>query len=171
MKLKTNKTSIKGPKPKIRNQKNKDWSWNINNQEGQAIIFKGEEREGKKIFIYAKLDHHQWHALYQKKKNMTTLPTTWRKDIFGRCMHRLKGANTSHTLPSALHTHPPFRFFIYPNTKLSLRWLCNYKKKKFHYKKLKTPLISRFKIFYFKGISVVSTWILIVYYFLYLFKY
>jgi len=37
MKLKTN--SIKEPRKKIRNKKKKDWSWNINNQEGQVIMF------------------------------------------------------------------------------------------------------------------------------------
>jgi hypothetical protein len=42
------KTSIKRSKPKLRNQKNRDWSWNINNQDGQTIIFKGEEREKQK---------------------------------------------------------------------------------------------------------------------------
>jgi hypothetical protein len=45
MKLKTNKTSIKRPRTKIRNQNNKGWSWNTNNKKGQAVIFKGEERE------------------------------------------------------------------------------------------------------------------------------
>jgi hypothetical protein len=45
MKLKTNKTFIKWPKPKIKNKNNKNWNWNSNNQEGQAIIFRGGERE------------------------------------------------------------------------------------------------------------------------------
>jgi hypothetical protein len=31
----------------MKNQNNKDWSWNIKNQEGQAVIFKGEEKEKK----------------------------------------------------------------------------------------------------------------------------
>jgi hypothetical protein len=39
IKLKTNKFFIKGLKTKIKNQKNKYWSWNINNQEDQAVIF------------------------------------------------------------------------------------------------------------------------------------
>jgi len=49
MKLKTNKTCIKGPTIKIKNQKNKDWSWNTNNKEDQTIIFgrKGEKRREK----------------------------------------------------------------------------------------------------------------------------
>jgi hypothetical protein len=42
MKLKTNKTSIKGPRPKIKNKKN-DWNWNTNNKESQVILF----REGE----------------------------------------------------------------------------------------------------------------------------
>jgi hypothetical protein len=33
MKLKTNKTFTKRPIPKMRNQKNMDWSWNTNNLE------------------------------------------------------------------------------------------------------------------------------------------
>jgi hypothetical protein len=37
LKLKTNKTSINGLKTKMRNQKNKDWSRNTNNKEGQAL--------------------------------------------------------------------------------------------------------------------------------------
>jgi hypothetical protein len=45
MKLKINKTFIKWPKPKIKNKNNKNWNWNSNNQEGQAIIFRGGERE------------------------------------------------------------------------------------------------------------------------------
>jgi hypothetical protein len=49
MKLKTNKTCIKGPTIKIKNQKNKDWSWNTNNKEDQTIIFgrKGEKKREK----------------------------------------------------------------------------------------------------------------------------
>ena len=39
MKLKTNKIFIKGSKQKLRNKKNKNWSWKTNNQEGQGIIF------------------------------------------------------------------------------------------------------------------------------------
>ena len=34
MKLKTNRISTKEPRNKTRNQKNKDWSWNINNKKG-----------------------------------------------------------------------------------------------------------------------------------------
>jgi hypothetical protein len=45
MKLKTNKTSTKELRPKIRNKKNKSWSWNNNNQEGQVVIFRGGERK------------------------------------------------------------------------------------------------------------------------------
>jgi hypothetical protein len=41
MKLKTNKTSTKGSRTKIRNKKNKDWSRNINNKDSQAIILEG----------------------------------------------------------------------------------------------------------------------------------
>jgi len=39
MKLKTNKTFIKDSKQKMRNKKNKNWSWNTNYQKGQAVIF------------------------------------------------------------------------------------------------------------------------------------
>jgi len=45
MKLKINKFFMKEPRIKIRNQKNKDWSWNTNNKEDQTIIFKREERK------------------------------------------------------------------------------------------------------------------------------
>jgi hypothetical protein len=48
MKLKTYKTSTKGLRLKIRNQKNRHQSWNTNNQEGQIIIFGGREREEEK---------------------------------------------------------------------------------------------------------------------------
>ena len=61
IKLKTNKTSTKRSGQKIRNQKNKDWSWNINNNEGLAVIFRGGERkEGnkKERFICNKLEHY-----------------------------------------------------------------------------------------------------------------
>jgi hypothetical protein len=34
-------------KKKIKNPKNKDLNWNINNQEGQVVIFKGEKRKEK----------------------------------------------------------------------------------------------------------------------------
>jgi len=49
MKLKTNKTFIKWLRPKIKNQKNRDWSWNTNNQEGKAVIFRDGERGEKKV--------------------------------------------------------------------------------------------------------------------------
>jgi len=45
MRLKTNKTFIKDSKIKIKNQMNKNWSWNTNNKKGQTIIFEGEERK------------------------------------------------------------------------------------------------------------------------------
>jgi len=49
MKLKTNQTSTKEHRKKIRNKKNKEWSWNINNKKSQAIIFEvGERQKGKK---------------------------------------------------------------------------------------------------------------------------
>jgi hypothetical protein len=49
IKLKTNKTFTRESRPKTRNQKNRDWSWNTNNQEGQNVILREEERgEGKK---------------------------------------------------------------------------------------------------------------------------
>jgi hypothetical protein len=49
MKLKINKTSTKRSRQKIRNKKNKDWSWNTTNQEGQTVIFWGGEwKEGNK---------------------------------------------------------------------------------------------------------------------------
>jgi len=40
-KTSTKKTMIK----KIKNKKNKDWSWNTNNQESQAVTFWGWKRE------------------------------------------------------------------------------------------------------------------------------
>jgi hypothetical protein len=61
MKLKKNKTSTKGSRQKIRNQKNKDWSWNINNNEGLAVIFMGGEKKEvykKERFICNKLEHY-----------------------------------------------------------------------------------------------------------------
>jgi hypothetical protein len=41
MELKTNKISIKKSRTKIKNQNNKDWSWNTNNKEDQTIFFRG----------------------------------------------------------------------------------------------------------------------------------
>ena len=49
MKLKQTKTFIEGPRTKIKNQKNKDRSWNINKKECQDVIFKGWERKEKQI--------------------------------------------------------------------------------------------------------------------------
>jgi hypothetical protein len=60
MKLKTNKTFTKEPIPKIKNQNNKNWSWNVNNQEGQTTIFEG--REGKKKFVVTKSNHQRRHV-------------------------------------------------------------------------------------------------------------
>jgi hypothetical protein len=46
MKSKTKKTSTKKTMiKKIKNKKNKYWSWNTNNQEGQAVMFWGWKRE------------------------------------------------------------------------------------------------------------------------------
>jgi hypothetical protein len=67
MKLKTNLTFIKGLDKKIKNIKNKDWSWNINNQKGQVIIFRGEYRKKEKIEVRStgdKSDHNQVHTLH-----------------------------------------------------------------------------------------------------------
>jgi len=41
LKVKTNKTYIKGSKTKHRNQKNNDWSWNTTNKDIQIIMFRG----------------------------------------------------------------------------------------------------------------------------------
>jgi len=40
-------TFTKELRPEIRNKKNKDWSWNTNNQEGQVIILGRRERKKK----------------------------------------------------------------------------------------------------------------------------
>jgi len=64
LKLKTNKTSTKRSGPKIKNKKNKDWSWNVNNQEGRAIILDGGEREEgeKKAHQYqTRPPKEKWH--------------------------------------------------------------------------------------------------------------
>jgi hypothetical protein len=63
MKLKTIKTSIRGSRKKIQNQKNKDWSSNTNNKEGQTIIFKRKEiKEGKQMSISDNPVHHRQHV-------------------------------------------------------------------------------------------------------------
>jgi hypothetical protein len=61
MKLKTNKTFIKWTIPKFKNQKNKDWNWNTNNQEGRAVIFRRKEREkkNKKKFTNDKSNYYR----------------------------------------------------------------------------------------------------------------
>jgi hypothetical protein len=62
LRLKTNKTSTKRLGSKIKNQKNKDWSWNVNNQESQAMIHGvGEREEWEK-----KAPQHQTRALKEK---------------------------------------------------------------------------------------------------------
>ena len=44
--MKTNKTSTKELKIKIINKNNKDWGWNTNNKEVQAVIFsEGDEKK------------------------------------------------------------------------------------------------------------------------------
>jgi hypothetical protein len=61
--IKINKTFTKRWRTRIRNQKNKDWSWNTNNKEDQIVNFKGEERkEDKKSLINNKSPHHHWYA-------------------------------------------------------------------------------------------------------------
>ena len=63
MKLKINKTSIRGSRKKNQNQKNKDWSWNTNNKEGQIVIFKGKEiKKGKQMSISDNPVHHRQHV-------------------------------------------------------------------------------------------------------------
>jgi hypothetical protein len=73
MKLKTNKTFTKEPIPKIKNQNNKNWSWNVNNQEGQTTIFGG--REGK-IFLLSPNQTTNGDTLHQQEEYMVMLPTT-----------------------------------------------------------------------------------------------
>jgi hypothetical protein len=63
LKVKTNKTYIKGPKTKHRNQKNNDWSWNIINKKIQIIMFRGG---GKK-------KAHQWTT------STNTRHSTWKR--------------------------------------------------------------------------------------------
>ena len=61
MKLKTNRTFTEWPRSKIRNKKNMNLSWNTDNQEDQAVIFREGERERgeEKRFIDAKLNYHE----------------------------------------------------------------------------------------------------------------
>jgi hypothetical protein len=47
MKLKTSKIYTKRSGIKTKNQKIKDWSWNINNKDGQVILFRGGKRRKK----------------------------------------------------------------------------------------------------------------------------
>jgi hypothetical protein len=49
MKLKINKNYIKESGTKGKNQNNKEWNWNDNNKEGQAVIFKLGQRK-KKVY-------------------------------------------------------------------------------------------------------------------------
>jgi len=62
MKLKINKKFIKKPRLK-KNKKNKDWSWN-SNQEDQVVISKKEERkeEENKRSIGNKIDRYERRA-------------------------------------------------------------------------------------------------------------
>jgi len=67
MKLKINKTFTKRLRPKIRNQKKRDWSWTTSNQNDQIVIFRKKRKKRKKEkerFIVDKLDHHQRHVLH-----------------------------------------------------------------------------------------------------------
>jgi hypothetical protein len=69
---------MKEPRIKIRNQKNKDWSWNTNNKEDQPIIFKGGERkEEKKNPAGGKLPHQ-----HQQEKDANVIQMTWWKGTF-----------------------------------------------------------------------------------------
>jgi hypothetical protein len=56
-------------------------------------------REKKKILIGDKPNYHYRHAPHHQEENITTLPTTWRKSIFGR-------QEASYAL-SEVHEHLP----------------------------------------------------------------
>jgi hypothetical protein len=78
LKLKTNKTSINGLKTKMRNQKNKDWSRNTNNKEGQAVIFSGGKIKEKECPLVTNrtTNTDRRHSVWKR--------TRW-KDIF-KCL-------------------------------------------------------------------------------------
>ena len=84
-----------------------------------------EEREKKK----KKVHRHKTELLLVTR----VAPTTQQRvflDSWRSRMCCLKGADASHTPLSAPQAHIHFCFVIYPNIKLPLIWLCNYKKKK-----------------------------------------
>ena len=113
MKLKTNKTFTKGSRQKIRNQKNKDWSWNINNNEGLAVIFRGGERkEGnkKERFICNKLEHYQWHVLHQQKENRQSFQRHDERAIL-KVRKRSRIAQSAMTPPTCLYGVVRLSFF------------------------------------------------------------
>ena len=79
MKLKINKTSTKRPRLKMRIQKNRDWSWNTNNQEGKTMIFGERERkQGGKKYHQQQTEpspdtriEPTWRGYYNASKDMT----------------------------------------------------------------------------------------------------
>jgi hypothetical protein len=119
MKLKTNKTFIKRPTQKMKNQKNRDWSWNISNQEGQTVMFRGRERErrrGKKRKVkwqQTRLLSETLIAPTEIKHDNASNNTT--KDYFWMLwgIAQSKGIGASHAPPSMAYMHILFCFFIY----------------------------------------------------------
>jgi hypothetical protein len=72
-KLKINNFFTKESKTKIKNQKNKDRSWNINNKKDKPVILRGGKRKEKKKSINDKLPHFHWHASHCEEEDSRTL--------------------------------------------------------------------------------------------------
>jgi len=142
MKLKINVTFIEGARIKIRNQKNKDWSVNTNNKDGQAIIFWGGERkEGKKI---------HWRQTRPPSKICISPIERGHddvsKDMTKRYFWTLGGVTrvTQSALPCTVHAHLISLFIQIWN-----HFWAEFIIKKNHYKKIKNPLDLKFNVFLF----------------------
>jgi hypothetical protein len=156
MKLKTNVTSTKGPRTKIKNKKNKDWSKNINNKESQTIIFLGK-REKKKKEKRKDQEVTHWTTTFEmhhstKKKTWWRFQWQGQRAFLDAVRHRtsqLKGWGAYHVSESPPHASFLFissiNFYILSHTKLPISWIDIIKKKKKNYcKKTKKGLRYKF---------------------------
>jgi hypothetical protein len=122
MKLKINKNYIKESGTKGKNQNNKEWNWNDNNKEGQAVIFKLGQRKKK---VYGQQTRISLPTLVPplKRKRNDTSNNIIKKYIFFFLLyretlytplrwHRSEDMDNFHMQESALHALLPFIYIF-----------------------------------------------------------
>ena len=124
------------------------------------LYFSSEQREKKYRFTKNKSNHNSRHTSLHRE-DMQEIPVTWWNGIFrhGEALHV-----PPPTLLGVHFTRLTFLFCFFFLVKYQISHKLTQKRKN-HCEKIKKPFNSSFKNFVFKGIFIVSLYILIIYYF------